>query len=84
VRTAAAPGVWAELLARPAGRVSHDAPHRVIELLSLLGNPHHGVPVIHVAGTNGKTTTTRAIDAVLSAAGLRVGPLYQPPSAIAG
>jgi dihydrofolate synthase / folylpolyglutamate synthase len=78
VRTAAAPGVWAELLARPAGRVSHDAPHRVIELLSLLGNPHHGVPVIHVAGTNGKTTTTRAIDAVLSAAGLRVARFTSP------
>ena len=27
---------------------------RIQKLLANLGNPHHQVPVIHVAGTNGK------------------------------
>jgi len=35
---------------------------RVAELVSLLGDPHRAFPVIHVTGTNGKTSTTRMIE----------------------
>lgn len=43
-----------------------------------LGNPHKRYPVIHVAGTNGKGSTSSLIAAVLQAAGYKVG-LYTSP-----
>ncbi|MFT4604493.1 MAG: dihydrofolate synthase/folylpolyglutamate synthase [Rhodothermales bacterium] len=46
---------------------------RITRLLSGLGNPERGVPVIHVAGTNGKGSTASWIAAILTAHGLRVG-----------
>ncbi len=51
---------------------------RITELLSRLGNPHHRLPVIHVGGTNGKGSTVAMIDAVLRAAGYRVGQFTSP------
>ena len=51
---------------------------RIRELLDLLGSPHESVPVIHVAGTNGKTSTTRMIDALLREFGLRSGRFTSP------
>jgi dihydrofolate synthase/folylpolyglutamate synthase len=47
-------------------------------MLCLLGDPHHTWTSIHVGGTNGKGTTAACVDAVLRAAGLRVG-LYTSP-----
>lgn len=46
---------------------------RIRALLAGLGNPEAGVPVIHVAGTNGKGSTASWIAAMLTAHGLRVG-----------
>ena len=51
---------------------------RIRALVDLLGQPQHSYPVIHVAGTNGKTTTSRIIDAVLRGFGLRVGRFTSP------
>lgn len=51
---------------------------RIAELLDLLGSPQASVPVIHVAGTNGKTSTTRMIDALLREFGLRCGRFTSP------
>ncbi|HEV7654907.1 MAG TPA: folylpolyglutamate synthase/dihydrofolate synthase family protein [Mycobacteriales bacterium] len=51
---------------------------RIRMLVDLLGDPQRSFPVIHVAGTNGKTTTTRIIDAVLRGFGLRVGRFTSP------
>ncbi len=46
---------------------------RIIGLLAKLGNPHHKLPpVIHIAGTNGKGSTTAFLKAMLEAAGRRV------------
>ncbi len=46
---------------------------RILGLLAKLGNPHqHLPPVIHIAGTNGKGSTTAFCRAMLEAAGLRV------------
>ena len=42
-------------------------------LLRLLGNPHKGLKYVHVAGTNGKGSTSTAISNVLIEAGYRVG-----------
>jgi dihydrofolate synthase/folylpolyglutamate synthase len=47
-------------------------------LLQLMGNPHQGLKVIHVAGTNGKGSTCAYISSVLTEQGYRVG-LYTSP-----
>ena len=46
---------------------------RMNALLAALGDPQEAVPVIHVAGTNGKGSTASLAASVASAAGLRVG-----------
>src|SRR5205823_3805903 len=46
---------------------------RISALTQLLGEPNRGYPVLHVAGTNGKGSTARMIDALLTRMGLRVG-----------
>ena len=51
---------------------------RIRMLVDLLGNPQNAYPVIHVAGTNGKTTTARIIDGLLRGFGLRVGRFTSP------
>jgi dihydrofolate synthase / folylpolyglutamate synthase len=56
--------------------LSLDRMHR---LLSDLENPQEKLPpVIHIAGTNGKGSTTAFLDAVLTAAGLRVSAYTSP------
>ena len=46
--------------------------------LSLLGDPHKRLRVIHVAGTNGKGSTCAMLSSVLQAAGYRVGMFTSP------
>lgn len=48
------------------------------KLMEHLGNPHVGLRCVHVAGTNGKGSTSHLIAATLQAAGYRVG-LYTSP-----
>ncbi len=47
-------------------------------LLNLLGNPHQAYPIIHVAGTKGKGSTSALCASVLTAAGYKTG-LYTSP-----
>jgi dihydrofolate synthase/folylpolyglutamate synthase len=47
-------------------------------LSAALGHPERAFPVIHVAGTNGKGSTSAMIEAILRAYGLRSG-LYTSP-----
>jgi len=51
---------------------------RIERLLELMGNPHRAYPVIHVAGTNGKTTVVRMISDILGAHGLFTGTFTSP------
>lgn len=51
---------------------------RIQKLLAELGNPHQQVPVIHVAGTNGKGSVCAYLSAVLTQAGYRVGRYTSP------
>ena len=51
---------------------------RVIALLDALGSPQLSYPTIHLAGTNGKTTTARMIDQLLTELGYRVGRYTSP------
>lgn len=46
---------------------------RITRLLERLGNPHHRLPpIIHIAGTNGKGSTSAFCRAILEAQGLKV------------
>ena len=75
---AAANAVHAELLAR-SGEASPnprlDATRRAVELL---GDPQRSFAIVHVTGTNGKTSTSRMIESILRAYGLRTGLLTSP------
>jgi dihydrofolate synthase/folylpolyglutamate synthase len=51
---------------------------RVSELLRLFENPHHGLKIVHVAGTNGKGSVCAMLESVLRAAGYKTG-LYISP-----
>ena len=51
---------------------------RVAELVALLGDPQRACPVIHITGTNGKTSTARMTDALLRSRGLRTGRFTSP------
>lgn len=51
---------------------------RMRHLLELMGNPHHQIPVIHVAGTKGKGSTCSMVASILKASGYRCG-LYISP-----
>jgi dihydrofolate synthase/folylpolyglutamate synthase len=51
---------------------------RIVALMELLGSPQRAYPSIHVAGTNGKTSVTRIIDALLTALHRRTGRATSP------
>ncbi len=51
---------------------------RIAALVDLLGSPQLTYPTIHIGGTNGKTTTSRMIDSLLFAMGLRTGRFTSP------
>src|SRR5207247_7259056 len=51
---------------------------RMAELVGLLGDPQRACPVIHITGTNGKTSTARMTDALLRSRGLRTGRFTSP------
>ncbi len=51
---------------------------RVEQLLAQCGNPHHQVPIVHVAGTNGKGSVCAYLSSVLTAAGYRTGRYTSP------
>ena len=51
---------------------------RIALLCDALGSPQLSYPTIHIGGTNGKTSTTRFIDSLLYAHGLRTGRFTSP------
>jgi dihydrofolate synthase/folylpolyglutamate synthase len=51
---------------------------RIAALMELLGSPQRAYPTIHVAGTNGKTSVARIIDALLTALHRRTGRTTSP------
>lgn len=70
--------VEARLLARwPETRIDPTL-ERIAALCDLLGEPQRSYPVVHLTGTNGKTSTARMIDALLRGLGLRTGRTTSP------
>lgn len=51
---------------------------RMVDSLAKLGNPHVALPFVHIAGTNGKGSTSAMVASILHAAGIRTG-LYTSP-----
>lgn len=51
---------------------------RIAALLDILGSPQRAYPSIHITGTNGKTSTARMIESLLSAFDLRTGRYTSP------
>lgn len=51
---------------------------RISALMDLLGSPQRNYPAIHVAGTNGKTSVTRMIDALMTQLHRRTGRTTSP------
>ncbi|WP_192780575.1 bifunctional folylpolyglutamate synthase/dihydrofolate synthase [Nonomuraea africana] len=51
---------------------------RIVALLDLLGSPQQSYPVVHIAGTNGKTSTARLTEVLLRERNLRVGRFTSP------
>lgn len=67
-----------ELLARwPESRIEWKL-ERMAALMHALGDPQVAYQVVHVAGTNGKTSTARMVDALLRALDLRTGRYTSP------
>ena len=61
----------------PEGRLDPSL-DRIAALVQRLGDPQRAVPAIHITGTNGKTSTARMIDALLTATGRRTGRYTSP------
>ncbi|SDH89315.1 dihydrofolate synthase / folylpolyglutamate synthase [Actinokineospora alba] len=51
---------------------------RISALLDVIAQPQLAYPVLHIAGTNGKSSTTRMVDALLTRIGLRTGRFTSP------
>lgn len=51
---------------------------RISAVMDLLGEPQRTFPVIHITGTNGKTSTARIIESILRESGLKTGRFTSP------
>ena len=67
-----------ELTARWPEQMIEPSLVRIASVVELLGDPQRTYPVIHVTGTNGKTTTARVIESLLRQFGLRTGLFTSP------
>jgi dihydrofolate synthase/folylpolyglutamate synthase len=70
--------VEAELDKRWPETVLEPSLERISALVDALGGPQRGYPVVHLTGTNGKTSTARMVDALLTEIGLRTGRYTSP------
>ena len=70
--------LWRSLEERwPESRIEPSL-DRIASLADLLGSPQRAYPVIHVTGTNGKSSTARMIESLLRSCGLRTGLFTSP------
>ena len=70
--------IEAEILSRAPEHRVQPSLERVEAVLDLLGNPERTYRVVHVTGTNGKTSTVRMIERLLAATGMRTGRFTSP------
>src|SRR6476469_9192557 len=70
--------VEASILSRAPEHDLEPSLDRIRAVMELLGDPQRTFPVIHVTGTNGKTSTARIIEAILRELGLKTGRFTSP------
>ncbi len=70
--------IYTEILTRAPEHDVQPSLDRVRAVLDLLGEPQRAYPVIHIAGTNGKTSTARVAERLLRERGLRTGRFTSP------
>ncbi|MGN6440612.1 MAG: bifunctional folylpolyglutamate synthase/dihydrofolate synthase [Arthrobacter sp.] len=70
--------VYAELLGRAPENKMEPRLAPLYRAMDVLGEPNKAYPIIHVTGTNGKTSTSRMIESVLRAQGLSTGRYTSP------
>ena len=70
--------VYAELLSRAPENKMEPRMAPLFRAMEVLGEPNKAFPIIHITGTNGKTSTARLIEGGLRAYGLRTGRYTSP------
>ncbi|UNX56342.1 bifunctional folylpolyglutamate synthase/dihydrofolate synthase [Georgenia sp. TF02-10] len=70
--------IYRDILTRAPEHDVQPSLDRVRDVLELLGDPQRAYPVIHLTGTNGKTSTARMIEQLLRERGLRTGRFTSP------
>jgi len=70
--------VFAALLTRLGESTPRPRLEPTRRAMDLLGDPQRTYPIIHIAGTNGKTSTSRIAESILRAYGLRTGLMTSP------
>ena len=75
---AAADAAYDELLERTGEGAPRPRLQATRSAVELLGDPHRAYPIIHITGTNGKTSTSRIAESILTAYGLKTGLLTSP------
>lgn len=75
---ARADAVYAALLTRQGEQWVQPRVERTRRVLELLGDPQATYRVVHLTGTNGKTSTARIVESIVRAHGLRTGLFTSP------
>lgn len=70
--------VEADILARTPEHDLSPSLDRIAALMQLMAQPQQSFGVVHVTGTNGKTSTTRMVEQLLRATGLSTGRFTSP------
>ena len=70
--------VYAAILDRAPEHDFDPTLDRVREVCDLLGDPQHNYRVVHITGTNGKTSTARMVERLVREHGLRTGLFTSP------
>ena len=70
--------VYAELLGRAPENKIEPRMGPMRRAMEVLGEPNKAYPIIHITGTNGKTSTARMVESLLGAHGLRTGRYTSP------
>lgn len=70
--------IFESLVARIGERSPQPRLHATRKAVEYLGNPQQMYSIVHITGTNGKTSTARMIEALCRAHGLRTGLMTSP------
>lgn len=70
--------IYGEIMGRNPEHDFEPTLGRVVKVLDLLGNPQNAYRSVHITGTNGKTSTARMVESLVSEYGLRTGRFTSP------